>query len=114
MGNGSKKSCGEGFKQKKPTPSGEPEPVNFQNAAGDRSPENKTNGNRRHEARDGFGPVMINEPVRKINDHARKKSCFSRAQQKSRAVKFVRRSDETGQRCQGAPTDQRYGEQPSR
>src|SRR6266403_1284486 len=51
--------------------------------------------------------VLINEPVREINNHAGEKSRFGRAKQKSRAVKLPWCSHETSQGCQCAPRDQR-------
>src|SRR6266403_1095055 len=84
------------FEQKQPTPAGSFEPIRTENGAGNRSAHDETNWNRRHESRHCLGPVPINEPVRKVNNHPREKSCFSRAQQKSGAVKLHWCSHEAG------------------
>src|SRR5438552_7674158 len=94
-----KQDGGNSFEQKKPSPPGEPQPVNPQNCACDWSSEDKADRNGRHKPRDRLGPVLIDEPVGKINDHAGKKAGFGRAKQETRAVKLKWSMDKTCKRC---------------
>ena len=78
------------FQQKEPAPTGEIQPMNAENFSGNRTSDDKTDRDRGHESRNGCGTVLINEPMRKINDHARKEPRLCCAEQKARAVKLVR------------------------
>src|SRR5438445_780424 len=81
------------------------QPMRTQDHAGKRPTKNISDRNSRHEPGDRLGPVLINEPVGKINNDAGEKTRLRRAEEETRAVKFDRSAHKTGERCEGTPYD---------
>src|SRR2546430_14983644 len=96
-----------------PSQTGSVEPINTQHHAAKRPAENVSNGNSRHKPRHRLGPILINEPVRKINNHTGEKACLGCAEQETRAEKLQRRADKTSECCECAPDYQRCREEKS-
>src|SRR4051812_48498928 len=99
------------FEEKQPAPASDTQPVNSENHSGDRRTNDEANRYRRHEARDCLAAILIDEPVRKINNHAGKEPRLRSTEQKTRAVKLQRTAHEPGQSGESAPRDQRQREQ---
>src|SRR5205814_10065589 len=74
--------------------------MNTQDHAGKRPAENVSNGNSRHKPSHRLRAILINEPVRKINNHTEEKACLGCAEQETRAAKLQRRADITRKRCE--------------
>src|SRR5437868_6372461 len=91
------------LQQEEPSPYSNGEPVNTQDHAGKRPTKNISDRNSRHEPGDRLGPVLINEPVGKINNDAGEKTRLRRAEEETRSVKFDRSAHKTGERCESAP-----------
>src|SRR5260370_40239740 len=89
------------------------DPKTTQDHAGKSPAEDVSNGNSRHKPRHRLGTILINEPVRKINNHTGEKACRGCAEQETRAVKLQRRADETSECCECAPDYQRCREEKS-
>src|SRR5437762_6783464 len=88
--------------------------MNSEDLSRERPSKNVGDRNRGHEPRNRFRAVLVNEPVRKINDYTGEKSGFGRAEQKARAVKLVWSVDKCSEGGERAPGDQRQREQPAR
>src|ERR1051325_1372653 len=83
-----KRNGGNTLKRKKPTPSGKAKPVNTQDGSRNRPADDKPDRDGGHEPRDRFGSVLIDKPVGKVNNHARKEACFRRTKEETRPVKL--------------------------
>ena len=53
----------------------------------------------------GFGAVLVAEPVSEVNDQAREESCFSHPEEKANPVKLIGRLDETRSSRENSPRD---------
>src|SRR5260370_31166242 len=89
------------------------DPKTTQDHAGKSPAEDVSNGNSRHKPRHRLRPILINEPVRKINNHTGEKACLGCAEQETRTLKLQRRADKTRACFECAPDYQRCREEKS-
>src|SRR5579863_6018196 len=76
-----------------------------ENQSGDRGCNYKRERNGGHEVAGRLAAVLKDEPVAKIDDDAREKTCFGRAQQETRGVEFERGVNESGKGRNRSPDD---------
>src|ERR1051325_529800 len=81
-------TAGKPPQREKPPQSGKPKPVNPQDGSRNRPADDKPDRDGGHEPRDRLGSVLIDKPVGKVNNHARKEACFRRTKEETRPVKL--------------------------